>query len=551
MLSHISIQNYALIDFLEIDFSGGLSVITGETGAGKSILLGALDLILGSRADTNVLMDKNTKCIVEGVFNVGAYSYEDFFEKFDLDFDNTTIVRREINPKGKSRAFINDTPVNLAVLKQLGEKLVDIHSQHKNLSLTNSTFQFTVIDSVANIINDVRQYRSNFTELKYKKKELTQLFEKEKQSRTEKDYFEFVLNEIEEANLIVGEQEKLEQELEVLNHAEEIKSVLFSVSENLGADEDGLINRLGQLRNNLQKIESYSESLKSISERLGSNFLELSDVLSEIKKNEEEISFQPGRVEDINDRLNTFYSLQTKHRVNTVDELIELRGEIEAKLNNIQSLANQISELTAEINENENSLNKIASHISSKRLGVLSDLSGEIEKSLVLLGMPNARFEVMHEKLSEANSDGIDRIRFMFNANRGGMLKELSAVASGGEKSRLMLAVKSLVSKNILLPTIIFDEIDTGVSGAVANKVGNILLALSHTMQVVAITHLPQIAGKGNDHFLVYKENNESDTKTKMKKLNPDERIFEIAKLLSGQEVTSASVESAKHLLKN
>lgn len=551
MLSHISIQNYALIDFLEIDFSKGLSVITGETGAGKSILLGALDLILGSRADTNVLMDKNTKCIVEGEFKIDSYSFESFFENFDLDFDKVTIIRREINSKGKSRAFINDTPVNLTVLKQLGEKLVDIHSQHKNLSLADSSFQFTVIDSVANITDDVKKYRYDFAELKSKKKILAELFEQEKQSRTEKDYFEFVINEIDEAGLVAGEQEKLEQELEVLNHAEEIKSVLYSVSENLGNDEIGLINGLGQLRSSLQKIASYSESLKDISERLESNFLDLSDVLSEVKNNEEEINYQPERVDEINERLNTIYGLQTKHRTNTVKDVLNLKEQIEIKLSNIQSLELNINELKKEIDNRQKTMEEKAKLISEKRMAVFDKLATEIKISLQHLGMPDADFMVNHKLLPEAGSDGFDQIKFLFNANRGGDLQELSSVASGGEKSRLMLAVKSLVSKNALLPTIIFDEIDTGVSGAVANKVGNILLELSNTMQVVAITHLPQIAGKGNDHFLVYKENDELETKSKMKKLNQDERIFEIAKLLSGHEVTSASVESAKHLLKN
>lgn len=551
MLSHISIQNYALIDSLEIDFSNGLSVITGETGAGKSILLGALDLIVGSRADTNVLRDKNTKCIVEGTFHVDAYSLESFFKNYDLDYDNISILRREINPKGKSRAFINDTPVNLSVLKELGQRLVDIHSQHQNLSLTDTSFQFTVIDSVASILADVRQYRSDFTELKRKKKELLELIEQEKQSSAERDYLEFVLNEMDEANLQLGEQEQIEQELEVLNHAEEIKSVLFSASQDIENDESGLINILGQVRSNLSKISSFSDSLKLISDRVESSLIELTDILSEIQRNEEEIEHEPGRAEEVNDRLNTLYGLQTKHRVNTVEELLQLKEDINLKLNNIQSLEIHIESLKKEIDIWNQKVNKSAGIISTKRISVLANLSSEVESSLKLLGMPNARFLVNHKLLEDAGSDGIDFVQFMFNANRGGELQELSAVASGGEKSRLMLAVKSLVSKNILLPTIIFDEIDTGVSGSVANKVGNILLDLSVTMQVIAISHLPQIAGKGNDHFLVFKENNKSTTKTKIKKLNADERIFEIAKLLSGHEVTSASVESAKHLLKN
>jgi DNA repair protein RecN (Recombination protein N) len=551
MLSHISIQNYALIDFLEIDFSKGLTVITGETGAGKSILLGALDLIVGSRADTNVLMNNNVKCIVEGTFHVGSYSLEIFFEKFDLDYEDITILRREINTNGKSRAFINDTPVNLSVLKELGQKLVDIHSQHQNLSLTSSAFQFTVLDSMAGILDEVKQYRLDFTEFKRKKKELTELLETEKQSNAEKDYFEFVVNEMDEARLLAGEQEQIEQELEILEHAEEIKSVLFSASGDLGNEETGLVNRLQQIRANLQKIASYSGSLQSVSDRLQSCLIEMTDILFEIQKIEEDISFNPERSENIKERLDLLYGLQTKHRVKSVDELLQLSQEINLKLSTIQSLENRITSLKSEIEQWAIKINKQAGSISSKRMTVFTKLADEIEASLKQLGMPHANFRVHHSVLNEAGADGLDAVQFMFNANRGGELQELSVVASGGEKSRLMLAIKSLVSKNILLPTIIFDEIDTGVSGPVADKVGNILLKLSASMQVLAISHLPQIAGKGKDHFLVYKENSESETKTKMKKLNPDERIFEIAKLLSGQEVTSASVESAKLLLKN
>lgn len=551
MLSHISIQNYVLIDKLDIQFSEGFSVITGETGAGKSILLGALDLILGSRADTSVLRDKKNKCIIEGTFNIEAYALEGFFKKNDLDFDKATLLRREIIMNGKSRAFINDTPVTLSVLKELGQKLVDIHSQHQNLSLTDSAFQFTVIDSVAGILNDVSHYKVSYKELQKKIKAQHELLEKEKQSSTEKDYYEFVLNEIEEAKLLDGEQEKIEEELKLLDHAEEIKTVLYSASHDLENEETGILSRLSKLRNDLQKISAFSDSLKELSNRLDSTFIELSDVLSEAQRNEAEIVHQPGRAEEINDRLNILFGLQTKHRVGAVSELLVLKKEIELKLKSIQTLEHEINTLEKEIKQAKNGVRIQAEGISNKRQAVFEKISNEIEPTLNLLGMPDANFKVYHSLLNELGPDGIDKLQFQFNANKGGELQELSTVASGGEKSRLMLAVKSLVSKKILQPTIIFDEIDTGVSGAVADKVGNILLSLSNSMQVLAISHLPQIAGKGNDHFLVYKENNNKKTKTKMKKLNPDERIFEIAKLLSGHEVTSASVESAKHLLKN
>jgi len=551
MLSHISIKNYALIDSLEIDVSAGLSVITGETGTGKSILLGALGLILGNRADSRVLLNKNTKCIVEGTFEIASYPLEVFFEKNELDYDNNTIIRREIRPNGKSRSFINDTPVKLNLIKELGEKLVDIHSQNQNLALGETSFQLAVIDSYAKISEKVGHFKSEFENFRSAKKELDILREKEKQSNAEKDYLEFVLNELEEAKLVNGDQENLENELNVLNHAEEIKSVLYASARELENEDNGLLNRLGHLKSNIAKISSYSESLDSISKRLDSIFIELSDVISEMVKQSTEINFQPERIDEINDRLNAIYSLQSKHRVNTITELIDVKKEIEFKLGNIQTLENRIESLKQNIAQIQEKVQKSAKEISVKRLTVLNRFAKEIKVLLEQLGMPHAEFKVDHKKLPEAGPYGIDKIIFLFNANRGGSLQELSLVASGGEKSRLMLAMKSMISKNSLLPTIIFDEIDSGVSGAVADKVGNILLQLSGAMQVMTITHLPQIAGKGKDHLLVYKENGEISTKTKIRKLNEEERVLEIAKLLSGQDVTSASVESARHLLKN
>ncbi|OQX75465.1 MAG: DNA repair protein RecN [Bacteroidetes bacterium 4484_249] len=550
MLSSLSIQNYALIKQLEIAFHNGFSVITGETGAGKSILLGALNLILGKRADTQVLMNKSEKCIVEGAFNIHQYKLKDFFEKYDLDYENKSFLRREINKSGKSRAFINDTPVNLNVLKELGEKLINIHSQGQTITLNDANFQLAVIDSYSGITESVNEYRIEYQNYLKLSDKLAEWIENEKQSKTEQDYFNFLFQELDDTKLRIDEQNDLERELEVLNHSEEIKTKLFSASRALGNDENSLLDRLTAIRNNISEVSKFSFKLEELSNRIDSSYIELSDILSEIEKMEESISFEQDRAEEITDRLDTIYRLQNKHSVNTIDDLLSVKEDLELKLNNISSLQAKIEVLNAEVKTAENEITKNANTISKKRQHVLINIEKEIKNTLSLLGIPDADFRINHQILKEPGKDGIDQVKFMFNANRGGELQELSKVASGGETSRLMLAIKSLISQKNLLPTVIFDEIDMGVSGAVADKVGNILLNLSTAMQVIAISHLPQIAGKGDSHYLVYKETSGNGTKTEIKQLASEERIIEIAKMLSGQDVTSASVETAKHLLK-
>ncbi len=551
MLQHLSIQNYALIETLEIDFREGFTVITGETGAGKSILLGALNLILGKRADTAALMDKSKKCIVEATFRIRDYRLKPFFENIDLDYDDQTIIRREINAGGKSRAFINDTPVTLNLLKLIGDRLVNIHSQDDQISLGDSAFQLAVVDNVAGLNEAVESYRKVFSDYVQLQAELEKLIEQQKKASTEKDFLEFLRSELKEAKLQTGEQEQLEEELELLNHTEEIKSVLFEAGQNLSNEERGIIPLLSDIKSDLGKLAGYSQSLANLAERLESAYIELTDIGRETEKLEESVTHDPGRAEEVQDRLNTLYNLQSKHRVNSVEALVELAGELENKLNNIQSLDEDIIKTSRELEKVQAVLYDKAKDLTKKRTAVFVPVQQAVEDTLHSLGMPHAKFVLKNHLQEEPGKNGSDRIVFLFNANKGQDLKDVSKVASGGEKSRLMLAIKSLISQKSLLPTIIFDEIDAGVSGAIAEKMGQILAGLSKTMQVFAITHLPQIAGLGNDHLMVYKESPKDKTRTNLKRLKDDDRIIEIAKLLSGHEITEASVESARHLLKN
>ena len=551
MLKHLTIKNYALIRHLELDFDMGFTVITGETGAGKSILLGALDLILGKRADSKMLPDPSKKCVVEGSFLIKDYQLSSLFQSLDLDYEDHTLIRREINAQGKSRAFVNDTPVSLNVLLELGERLVDIHSQHQNLFLSDSGFQLSVLDNYAGISDDMQRYHAEYQEFVKISRHLDQLIEAEAKSRAELDYYQFLSEELEQVRLKEGEQEALEEDLKILEHAEDIRSALFQAGEGLESERGGVLRELSDIYTALNRISTFNPSLDEISKRFDSIRIELKDLLREIERFGEQVNVDPLRAGEISDRLNLIYSLQQKHRVNSISGLLEILSEINQKLDGIQDLGGQIKKTTDRINSLKSSLLGLAEQISVKRINVIPAIEKEIKLSVQKLGMPDADFKVIHEILENPGKTGMDQIDFFFNANRGGALKPISSVASGGEKSRLMLAVKSLVSKKALLPTIIFDEIDTGVSGAVADRVGGILYSLSTAMQVIAITHLPQIAGKGMHHFQVYKEVVDEHTVTHIRKLSPEERLLEIAKLLSGQKVTSASVESARQLLNN
>lgn len=552
MLSHLSISNYALIDELEIDFREGLTIITGETGAGKSILLGALSLILGKRADTQALLDKSKKCVVEGTFNIKDYGLHDFFSQNELDYENHTVIRREINQNGKSRAFINDTPVNLELLKELGESLIDVHSQHKTLTLQESKFQLSYIDSYIQHDDLLSDYRKDFILFNHLKSGLSELLEKESQSKSDQDYFQFQFDELNNANISdEEEQEKLEKELEMLNHSEEIKTNLSKASSALLSGDHNLTSEIKEISNILSKIAIIYPDVEEISKRIESCNIELKDIANEIESAEQKIIFSTERMIEINERLDLIYHLQQKHRVNTIKELIDVKNDISNKLNSITTLDLQIEKLKKQISETEKKLFDSSSKITNNRKKAIPQIEKGVVEVLKNLAMANAEFKIAHSLFNEYSINGKDKVTFLFNANKGGELKELSKVASGGELSRLMLSIKSLISVEKLLPTIIFDEVDQGVSGDIADKVGNILLKMSSAMQVITITHLPQIAGKGSSHLLVYKESDEKNTYTRITALKEKERISEIAKMLSGNELTKAALENAKALLKN
>jgi len=549
MLKQISIQNYALIDVLEISFSENLNTITGETGAGKSILLGALSLIVGARADTSVLQDKTKKCVVEGTFDVKDYSLKDFYKDNELDYANETVIRREINPEGKSRAFINDTPVTLNILKELGERLIDIHSQHETLTLNSSGFQLSVVDSFASHNDLLQQYKEEYRDYKSAENKLNALTEKETQSKKDLDYFQFQFNELEDANLKPGELPLMEQELETLSNSEEIKTNLSNAYNSLEGSESNLISLLNEIKTSLASLSKFNSTIKEISDRLNSAYIEIKDIASEISSLEESTIHDAKKIEELNEKLDAIYKLQKKHNVNKIEELIEIKNSLSNKLLDITSLDEQISKLKVEIDKQKKSLSAKANKISKGREDAIPKIEKEITKSLSSLGMPNAKFEIRNEKTETFSASGIDNITFLFSANKGSDAKELNKVASGGELSRLMLSIKSLVAKLTHLPSIIFDEIDTGVSGEVANKVGSIMEQMGNAMQVVAITHLPQIASKGASHLYVYKEIKAGKTFTKIKKLNKEERVQEIAKMLSTENPTPAAIKNAKELL--
>ena len=551
MLQHLYIQNYALIESLDIDFNEGFTVITGETGAGKSILLGALNLILGKRADIASLKDKSKKCIVEATFKIKDYGLKPLFEQNDLDYEDQTIFRREINVGGKSRAFINDTPVNLNLIKNIGDRLINIHSQDDQISLGDSAFQMAVVDSVAGAGELNLKYKKQYKLFIQLRSRLDALYEQQKQASDEKDYLQFLFDELEETQMKSGEQEQLEEEQELLNHTEEIKGTLYKANQNLNDDEEGILQNLATLKSNIEKISGYSPTLSDIASRVNSAFIELSDLSDEIEKFSDSVHHNPGRADEIQARLDTLYNLQNKHRVNSLEALFAAKNEIETKLNGIQNLDEEINSVSLSLKSSEEALKQQAEVLTKRREGVFKPIQESVEATLKSLGMPHAQIALKNQKQEIPGVNGFDHIIFQFNANKGQELQDVAKVASGGEKSRLMLAIKSLISQKNLLPTIIFDEIDAGVSGEIEKKTGQILAELSKNMQVFAITHLPQIAGLGTDHLMVYKDSTDEKTKTSLKRLNTDDRIIEIAKLLSGQEITEASVQSARHLLKN
>lgn len=553
MLSRLIIKNYAIIDELDIGFSDKLNIITGETGAGKSIILGALSLILGHRADSKALFRQKDKCVIEGYFSIGNYQIEDFFKENDLDYDANSVIRREITPDGKSRSFINDTPVNLTLLKDLGEQLVDIHSQHETLELNSDRFQLLVVDSFCRHEELLERYRSDFKRYKQLSAEYKKLTEQSVSSKNEEDYLRFQYDELEEARILADEQETLEQELLKLTHAEDIRRNLDQSLHFLSEDEAAVHSRLKDTIQTISSIEKYSVLLQSLNERLKSTLIELKDIVSELEQLAQDTVIDPMRANELNERLNLIYKLQQKHRVSTNADLLSVQEIIRTKLQGFDSTDERLAAASLELTSLKEELNGTAAKISANREKMIPSIEQEVNTVLQEVGLPDARFQISIQELpfESFNISGKNSIRFLFSANKGFDLTELSKVASGGELSRLMLCLKGLTARYAALPTIIFDEIDSGVSGEIALKVGNSMQKLTTALQVIAITHLPQIASKGRSHFFVYKEDKGEYTVTNIRKLEEQERVIEIAKMLSGDNPSATAIENAKELLYN
>ena len=549
MLASISIKNYALINELHIDFSSGLSIITGETGAGKSILLGALGLVLGNRADSSTLKNTTRKCVVEAVLSVEKYNLQDFFETEDIDYEINTIIRREILPSGKSRAFVNDTPVTLSVLTALRSKLIDIHSQHQTLQVSDQQFQFQLLDVFANNESKLASYQRDLTQYTSEKKKLEEILQAQREANLQYDYNSHLYNELLEANLVEDEQEALEEKLEKINNVEEIKQNLSEALQLTTDDTIGIQNLLYSLENKLTKIASYSKEYQELSERISSVKIELDDIVSELESANEQVDFNPLEATQLNDRLQLIYNLQKKHYVNSISALLIILEELSTKVSTVENAEQRLLDQETIVTEIANKLDTIALKISEARKRIIPTVSKQLEAILDNLGMSHARFQIQNNITEHYYKNGKDVLSFLFSANKGGQFGELKKVASGGELSRIMLAIKKVMSENSQLPTIIFDEIDSGVSGEISNKMAHIMSQMSQQMQVITITHLPQIAAKGNQHYKVYKEELNNTTTTSLKQLSEDERIVEIAEMLSGKNISDSALTHARELL--
>ncbi|UKT62469.1 DNA repair protein RecN [Pedobacter mucosus] len=549
MLQKISIRNYALIDSLDIEFDKGLNIITGETGAGKSIILGALSLILGQRAESKYFFNQDKKCVIEGTFLLTDEHLKEIFEEHDLDFFTENTLRREISIDGKSRSFINDTPVNLSILKQIGEKLIDIHSQHATQEINDPAFQLLIVDSLANHRALLTDYRKGFKKLKQDTNRLQKLISDADEARSKQDYEQFLFDELEQANLQEGEQENLEQELEKLTHAETIKRGLVTASSAIADAEPSGLLMLKEAQIQLQGIEKFDPEINILYERLKSSIIEIKDIADEISVIEGNTVHSADRLDGINERLDLFYTLQQKHRLPSNTALIELQAQLENNLNQLLSSDENIEKLQKEIEQLKNSLVKQANQLSANRKKAIKLVEDQTSLTLKQVGMVSAKLVLSQSAVNDLNKDGIDEINLLFTANAGQAPAPVNKVASGGELSRLMLAIKALLAKHTSLPTIIFDEIDTGISGETALKVGEVISELGTNMQVVSITHLPQIAAKGESHYFVYKNEDGGKTSTGIRKLKQDERIAVIAEMLSGKNPGVSAMENAKELL--
>ncbi len=554
MIRHLHIENYALIEHLDIDFHTGFSVITGETGAGKSIIIGAISLLLGQRADSRSIKAGAKRCVVEAVFDVSSYQLDAFFQENDLDFDGVEcIIRRELTAVGKSRAFINDTPASLSQLKELGEQLLDVHSQHKNLLLGKEDFQLSVLDIVANHRDVLDAYKVAYKEYRLLLKQLDMAREEAKSGRENEDYLSFQVNQLADADLQEGEQEELEEEAETLEHAEDIKSSLYTAANYLQSSNDGT-DVLGMLKQSLSAVQSISSVYSTANEwagRLDSCYIELKDVANELEGHAEDVEYDPLRLEQVNDRLNTIYTLQKKHGVESVEELLSIQKEMEEKLSRITHSDDFIEELQRKVEAQEETVSVLAKRLSQQRVAAAHRVEKEMETRLLPLGMPNVQFKCSVLAIpSELTPTGYDQVQFLFNANKTGEPKPVSQIASGGEIARVMLSLKALVAGAVKLPTIIFDEIDTGVSGSIAEKMARIMREMGdHERQVISITHLPQIAALGDHHYKVYKEETADATLSHIIPLTSEQRVEEIACMLSGEKLTQAALDNARILL--
>ncbi|UBD68208.1 DNA repair protein RecN [Bacteroides sp. BFG-257] len=550
MLRSLYIQNYALIEKLDISFGAGFSVITGETGAGKSIILGAIGLLLGQRAEVKAIRQGASKCVIEARFDISAYGMEPFFEDNELEYEEECILRREVYASGKSRAFINDTPASLVQMKELGEQLIDVHSQHQNLLLNKEGFQLNVLDILSHNDEKLSAYQSLYREWKRAQQELADLIARAEQNKADEDYIRFQLEQLEEANLSAGEQEELEQETDMLSHAEEIKAGLFRVGQLLTSDEGGLLAGLKESLNTMLGLQKVYSPATELAERLESTYIELKDVSQEVSSQEEDVEFNPDRLEEVNDRLNLIYTLQQKHRATTVEELLALAEEYAAKLAAITSYDERIGELTTLCDTLYNKVRKQAAVLTKARTSAAREVEKQMASRLVPLGMPNVRFQVEMGIRKEPGVHGEDTVNFLFSANKNGSLQNISSVASGGEIARVMLSIKAMIAGAVKLPTIVFDEIDTGVSGEIADRMADIMQEMGEQdRQVISITHLPQIAARGCAHYKVYKQDNETETNSHIRRLADEERVEEIAHMLSGATLTEAALNNAKALL--
>ena len=553
MLQSIHIQNYALIESLDIDFHSGFSVITGETGAGKSIILGAIGLLVGQRADSKAIKTGASKCVVEAHFNISTYQLEDFFNENDLEYDGEEcILRREVHASGKSRAFINDTPASLVQMKALGEKLIDVHSQHQNLLLNHEDFQLNVLDILANSREALQTYKSLYNSYKQTVRELNTLIEEAEKNRQDEEYIRFQVQQLEDAHLQAGEQEELEQELEMLTHAEDIKSSLFKVNQLMDEGEMNLVSLSKEAMQVLQSISRVYAPASEWSNRLESCYLELKDMAHEIAYASDEIEFNPTRLDYVNERLNLIYTLQQKHQLSSVEELLELTEKLNEKLDTITSSDDHIQELTQKKDLLYKQVLSQAEILTRMRTEASKEIEAQMQAYLIPLGMPNVRFAVELSPRKEPDASGMDNVSFLFSANKNGTLQQVASIASGGEIARVMLSLKAMIAGAVKLPTIIFDEIDTGVSGSIAEKMALIMQEMGQAdRQVISITHLPQIAARGAHHYKVYKEDTEVGTNSHIRILNEEERINEIAHMLSGATLTEAALNNAKALLNN